>query len=433
MLREDKILLYENSFLSFKFDFFSQIDRLKLAKHLSKYLNINVKVNEYYNSDTLTESVRLCRNDFGGSKMNQIQTAFMPYNEAINIAFRIFDFIDYYGYTNSKCKSITSIKMNADRINTPKISQINTLKLISSIDEINISEKWYKNRKDRTYLESLMYIYPKSIKLNNFKTNEFIDYRNFKYPSSPNFNINFDDIKNETVTIKFTKYKDYQKQKRTFNVHINETISKIFSVLKNNNSLTINENAKISRVMNTQYNILKSIWEYDDLCKNHKNIKLYVDLKEDKSVISVKYPYIRTKLFELMSYCGVDSARVNYDTERNSLQVCDAKIYNGHHISDIEFFNSTINGIVKNCSFYECNITNSKLNDCKLYYGTVVKNSKVFETKFHGVEISLFNSFINNSNDLLIEASLHNCVVVGVVNYTSYIDENSEIIKILKK
>jgi hypothetical protein len=35
--------------------------------------------------------------------------------------------------------------------------------------------------------------------------------------------------------------------------------------------------------------------------------------------------------------------------------------------------------------------------------------------------------------DLLIEASLHNCVVVGVVNYTSYIDENSEIIKILKK
>ena len=361
--------------------------------------------------------------------MNQIQTGFLPYYEAINIAFKLFDFIDYYGYTNGKCKAKTSIKLNSKELELPNISQINTLKLINSIDECNLSEKWYKNNHEKTYLNSLLYIYPTDIKLVDEGINSFINFKDFKYPSSNKFNIIFEDLKKDVVSVKYIKYKDYQKNKSTFSTHINEMIGSICTTLGNNDIFTDNEMSKIKRVTSLQKKILESIWTYADLKKNHKNINVMVDLKEDKEVISVFYPNIRKKLFELMSYCSFNEGVINYDSDRSIIQVKNADIVNGHYISDIEFYYSQINGVIKECKFYECEIKNSKLNNCELFYGNTLKNCSIIETKFHGIEINLHECFVKNPNDYLVEANIYNSVVMGIMNYSSFIDENSEILQ----
>lgn len=429
MINDKKIKLYENVKLSLNFDFYSPLSRKKLADSIAKYTKKNTKFcNKYLDEALDSGTIRICRNDFGGNKMHQIQTGFLPYYEAVNIAFKLFDCIDYYGYTNGKCKAKTSIKVNTKALKLPNISQINTLKLINSIDECNLSDKWYKNSHEKLYLNSLLYIYPTDVKLMGENYNNFINFKDFKYPSSNKFNIVFEDLKDDIVSVRFIKYKDYQKQKNTFNTHINEMINSVCSTLNNNLSYTDNEISKIKRVMSFQRNIMESIWTFDDLKKNHKNVNILVDLKESKDVISVHYPMIRQKLFELMSYCSFNKGSINYDTERNSIQVKDADITNGHHISDVEFYYSQINGVMNNCKFYECEVKNSKLTNCELFYGTDIKNSSILNTKFHGIDINLYECFVKNPNDLLVEANIYNTIVMGVMNYSSYIDENSEIL-----
>jgi hypothetical protein len=429
MFREDKNKLYENVFVSFSFDFYSELGRNKLAQHIGKYTKCDVKFsNTYQSKKIMNESIRICRNDFGGDKMSQVQTGFLPYYEAINTMYKIFDIIDNYGYTNSKCNAVTSIKLNEKILNLPKISQINTLKLINSIDECSLAEKWYKNRHEKSYLNSLLYIYPTDMKLMDENSNNFINFKNFKYPSSSNFNLYFENLKRDVVTVKYVQYKDYQKQKRTFYNYVNEMVSSVYGTLLNNNTYTNSEMSKIKRVMSLQKKIMESIWTYDDLKKNHKNIEVFVDLKNDKDIISTFYPNIRKKIFELMSYCAFNEGSINYDSFRSSLQIKDANIYNGHYISDLEFFYSRVNGVAENCKFYECEISNSKLNECELFYGNTIKKSKIINTKFHGIEINLFDSFVKNPDDMLIEANLVKTIIMGNMNFSSYIDSDSEIL-----
>lgn len=430
MFREDTNNLYNNVYLSFSLDFYSPLKRNKLASIILNNTKIKTIFSDVYVKNNLTsKNIRICRNDYGGSKMNQIQTGFLPYYQCVNLLFKLLDIIDVYGYTNSKCKAVTSIKLNSDKLNVPKISQINTLKLINSIDECNLSDKWYKNKHDKIYLNSLLYIYPTNMKLaDDNSVNNFINFKNFKYPSSNKFNLYFDNLKRDIVTVKYVKYKDYQKNKRSFNYHINDIINSVYRVLKSNDIYSQNELSKIKKVMKTQRDIMNSIWTYDKLCKNHEKIKVFVDLKDDPQVISTFYPNIRQKLFELMSYCSFNSGDINYDSEKQSMQVRDANIYNGHYVSGIEFYYSRINGVLENCKFHECEVNNSKITDSELFYGNDIKNSNIFNTRFHGVENNILNSFVKNSPTLLVEANVTKSIIMGVLNFSSYIDDESEIL-----
>ena len=84
MLNENTINLLRNASLAFRFDFFSDIDRRKIAKNVIKYTKIeNVSFsNEYKEPNTLASMIRVCRNDAGGSKMTQFQVNYLPYFEA---------------------------------------------------------------------------------------------------------------------------------------------------------------------------------------------------------------------------------------------------------------------------------------------------------------------------------------------------------------
>ena len=73
-------------------------------------------------------------------------------------------------------------------------------------------------------------------------------------------------------------------------------------------------------------------------------------------------------------------------------------------------------------------IKNSKITNSELFYGNNVKNSSILNTQFHGVDINLYECFVKNPNDLLVEANLYNSIVMGIMNYSSYIDENSEVL-----
>lgn len=433
MINEDKTNLLKNTYLAFCFDFFSEFDRKKLAKYIMKASKLNdvSYSNDYRSPSTMTSSIRVCRNDYGGNKMTQVQINSMPYFEALNLAFKVFDVISMYGYTNSKCNVTVSVKMNTKELSLPRISDINTIKLLSSIDNCSQIKKKYTDSHEQMYLNSLMYIYPKDIMLaKDSACNGFVDFRHYSIPNNKKFTVVYDDLKADMVTVNFYIKKDYQNAKRTFYTFVGQLVSSINRILSNNESFNSDEMNKIERICTLQRGILSKIWDYSQLKTILPKIEILVDLKDDESLLKTYYATrIRQKLFELIAYCGLDSGTINYDTARNSIQVRDAHIINGNYISDIEFFYSYVSGDVKNCIFYECEIKNSILHDCEIMYGNTVSNSRIFNTSFHGICITIDNCFVLNPSDKIIEGDIKGSVIKGVLDFSSPMDEKSEVLK----
>jgi len=425
MTKEESIALMGCTQFAFCFDFFSEINRKKIAEYIIKGTNQRVTYCDKYVKPKQT-GINICRNDIGGSKMSQIQIGFLPYFEAINVAFKVFDIIDTYGFTNAKCKAIVSLKIGNNDLKLPKISDINLLKLISSIDNMSQSQKMYKNQHERMYINSLLYIYPKVAVLTDGGMNQLLNDKNFGYPNNKNFNLYSKDIQSNIVTVQYALHKDYQKAKKTFNKYLVKLLSVVVNVLKNNFSYTDDEMAKIKRVLGLQKKIMNTIGTIDALRLNYPKIEVLADLKSEDDVIKTYYNIIKDKLFDLISYCGFDSGSVNYDPERNMFQVRDAVITNGNNISDIEFFYSHINGNFENCKFYECEISSSVIKNSELFHCNSLKNCEVYNTYFHGTGNTIEGCFVCNPDDKLIEADIRKSIVKGPVNLVSYIDEKSE-------
>lgn len=433
MLNENTINLLRNASLAFRFDFFSDIDRRKIAKNVIKYTKIeNVSFsNEYKEPNTLTSMIRVCRNDAGGSKMTQFQVNYLPYFEALDLAFKLFDIISLYGYTDDRCEVTVSIMIDSKEIGLPKISDINTIKLLSSIDDCSIIEKKYRNDHESMYLNSLMYLYPNDMKtVKDVDPNNFIDYRHYSMPNNRKFAVYWNDIKFDAVTVKFFIRKNYQDKKKTFYQFVKRAVTSVGNILRNNGTFNRNEADKISLVCSNQRKIMNGIWDYETLRRNFPKIEVMVDLKLDESILRSYYSEkIRPKLFTLISYGGFSSGVVNYDTTRDAFQVRDAVISECNNISGVEFFYSDIRGCFENCVFYESEIRSSVLEKCEIMYGTKLKDSKIYDSYFHGVGIGMEKCFVSNPDDKLVEADVRKSVIRGPFNYSSFIDDDSEILK----
>ena len=422
--------LYNNTNVAFSFDFFSLMSRRDIAKKIAKYLKFDA---EYFGrfmpgGDISGKRFRVVRNDIGGEKMVQLQTPYFPYYEAVNIAFKLFDLIGTFGYTTNKCAATLYIRYDSKALSVPEVNKINKLKLIIGVDEC-CSEQLRKTLREDDYVSSLNYIYPSSVLTYDNKINDFIDFNNFKYPNSSKFDIDFGSIQGGCIAVRYLQKKNYEKEKRNFKLFMDRVIRSSFSALCSSNEYTQDELTKIEKVLGNQRTLLKSIWTYDDFVKAFPKIQLMVDLKAGYDSLKFYYPKMRDNIFKLICYGHMTEGGINYDSEFGKFQVKEATLVNSQYLSDIDFYYCDLTGTFDRCRMNECNIYKSKLSNCEIMYGTKMKDCRVYECQFHGIEIYAYDSFIKNSSDALIEASLNNCVIQGKIEFNSFVDEKTEIIE----
>lgn len=426
--------IFDNVSMGFSFEFFSPLSKKQLASKLSAATRKKIVYSYMYpKSDSVAENtVKLYPNFFGGFKMNKIKTAIMPYSESIQTALNIMNFIDEYGHTNYKCRMDMDIQMDSEKLEIDKVSRINVLKLMLNIDEGSILEYWNRDNPERAYKNSISYIYPKNVFLSEIDSTiiEKLSRYEFRFPKSKYFGLDLDRISENLINVRYVSGKHYQKKKDKVVSLVNDIVEKVYYTLKYNNEFSDSENTKMVRTMKEQRNVIMSLKTYENFKINYPDINIYVDLKQnDEYLKSIKYNDIKQKIFELMVYGGIDRGEINFDSDRGAIQIKNTRVKNGFFLEGVEFYDSYIEGDIKNCKFYMCEIRNSKLDDCTFFNSNNIKYSYINECAFHGVDNKIRGSYVKNSPELLIEADIQSSVIrSGTLSSNAVVDADTEIL-----
>lgn len=427
--------LFENTNVGFSFQFFSPLNRKKIASKLSKYLGKTViPTNNKKNIRFVDESVYISPDFSGGHRMNRIDTDLMPYGMAIHTMLKCMNFINENGFTNSRSNMNIKISLNEMDLGIKyKLENLNKFKYILNLNETSIFKMWpaVSSEKQKIHQSKSMFIYPKELYSSRIsgaileKANS-VDYN---FPESSHFGTNFSKLKDGYISIKYAGGKNYQKKKDETIELINYVSKHLYETLSNNSSFDSSEKRKIDKILEKYQGIIESTRTYEIFKHSYPDIHLYVDLASHKYLIESNYTTIRNKLFELISCCEMEKAVINFDTVRNRVQVKEARIKKGFSLNGMDFFECYIEGDITDCLFENCKIRNSNIKDSMIYSNNDIKYSNLSNSKYGGYLNEIRSSYIDSNPDNLINANLANCIVLnGNFSQESKIDDATELI-----
>jgi hypothetical protein len=432
----DKSKVYENSMLSFVFEFKSPIRRRDIASKLSN--NLGKKVNWFKGVDDSfkpnNDIFKLSNKFNANTKTFIFETGFMKYRDAIHTMLKTMNLIDHFGHTDDRCEVKVNISMNERHIESGvHISKLNRFKYLIGLNESDILKDWNTESSDRHKINQnqFFHIHAKNPYETMISSSlvERMDPQLLNMPNSEFFGHDFSKLSEGYLTISYIGGKDYQKRKQEATNTINSVISRLYETLSTNYQYGTDEKRKIEKIVEEYKNTVKATKHPMDLKSNYPNINLYYNLNSMAYLIESNYHRFRDKIFELLVFGGITEADINYDNDRKIIQVKDAKINKNVIIENFEFYNCVIEADAKKCLFSNCTIKNSKLEECDIVSGNYIKNSKVLECKYHGSDNEIANSYLNNDPKNMIDAKLKNCLVSnGNFTITSEVDKDTIIL-----
>ena len=429
--------IYDNSSLSFVFEFFTPLNKREAAAKFARALGKNVKWFSDVEStfEPTYESFKIAPIYSNGYKEISLSTGFLPYQEAVHMFLKTMNLIDTVGHTTNRCSVKTRIRINESELNLPvKLDKLNKFKYLLGINEEELFKLWpvQENENRKIYQNHLNFIQPRDL-YNTVVTESFIERMDpieFKFPESDFFANDFSELGEGKLVINYIGGKDYTKKKKEAVTAINLVIEHLYETLAHNYQYTPEEKKRISRIAEEFKNSIDGTRNYFNFKMLYPNISLYVDLRDDSRLIEANYGIIRDKIFKLIVGGGITEAVINYDTRRKALQVKDTVLKKSILIEGIEFYQCQIEADAKTCLFEGCTIKHSKLVECSIFSNNFIKNSKIIECDYLGGLNEISSSYLDNSNKKMINAELKECLVNrGKFTINSSIDKNTKIIK----
>lgn len=432
--------LFDNVNLGFEFEFFSPLNRKELSEKLTKTLGRKVHwTNQYHSDIQVGDGEFKLEPDFsGGFKMHELITGVMPYNEAINTLFRVYNFIDENGFTSERTGLHINISFNETDLGLKeKLQHLNVFKYLIGLNESKIFEMWpsAKSRIQRIYKNSVIQIYPK---------NKFISETSHNYsgPSSPAdfnlphtkyFGLNFTKLSKNYLEVRYAGGEGYEKKKTDTVDLINYIAESLYSTLENNNEYSVQEKRRMEEILEHHRQVLSSAKTYENFVKAYPDIEMYVDLRDDPRIVESNYLNLKEKLYELVTMAGLKKGIVNFDTLKNRVQLKDARLKESFSITGIDLINCTVSGEITKCELYGCEIRSSKINESHLLTGNDIRYSYLKNCTFvKDGSNRLDLSYIRSQPDSPIYADLNECIVrSGTVSLNSKVDSKTEFIESL--
>ena len=437
----DKKSIYDSSSISFCFEFFSPLSRKELSEKLTKVLKKNVQWTDQYHS-----SMQVAENDFkiepdfsGGFKMNELVTGVMPYNEAVHVMFKIYNFIAENGFTTERTGVHVNISFNEIDLDlTERLQNLNVFKYILNLDEARIFDMWpsAKSRMQKIYKNSVLNIYPK----NKFIAETSL---NYAYPASPTdfnlphakyFGINFTKLSQNYLEVRYAGGSGYETKKKDSVELINYMAESLYSTLQENNGYSVNETRRISEILTKHKSLLLSVKTYESFTNAYPDIELYIDLKNDPRIVESNYSNIKEKLFELITTGNLKKGIVNYDTQAKRIQIKDARLKESFSVSNVDFINCSVEGELTNCTFYGCKVRSSHLREAKIITGNDIRYSYLKYCTFERDGRNRLDlSYIKSEPGHVIYGDLNECIIrSGTVALNCKVDSKTEFLKELK-
>jgi hypothetical protein len=435
----EKRHIFENLKLGFEFEFFSPLDRERLAGIFENSLSRKVVwTNQYKSNLPVNETQFRLEADFsGGFKMHELATGMLPYSEAVNVLFRVMNLISENGFTTDRCG--LHIKMAFDKKGSGLrygLENMNTLKFILNLDEAKVYDLWPSalNKTQKPYKGSVSFIYPKNRFIAETTLAVKPDPTQFQIPQSKYFGLNFQKLSEGYLDIRYAGGQSYQDKKAQAVELINYLAELSYSVLEKNNEYTLAEKQQVSSILEKQKSTLLAIKTPQNFRASFPNIAMYVDLRSDMPIIEANYENLKEKVFELIAFGNLKSGVINYDTNTKKIQVKDAKLKEGFGISGVELFNCIIEGEVTDCLIYGCKLKSSLIRESIIYSNNEIRHSLLKNCSFQRDGVNLIaGSYLDIKSENPIFAELKECIVrSGTLSYNSVADNKTEFVSIAK-
>jgi hypothetical protein len=411
--------IQDGSKIGIEFEFFSNLTLEETSKSIAKYLKKRVviplalsnlaKPKPLYHSPVQpTSDIFKLEPDYsGGKNMCELITGPMSYSEARNTIIKMFEWISSNGYTNERCSIHVNISIDSNKIPTlSNIPQINVAKFILDFDEKRVYDVFPK-REGSVYARSIKRIRPNNI-MHYTPSLEDFSRATLNLPVDEKYyGVNFLKAEKGYLEYRYMGGADYHKKTRQILDLIDYFIAHMFKTLNFNGAYSENDLAKFKAMMERQELIYKAFLKYTEFKARFPDIAVMIDLSEDEQVLQAVWDNLRVKLFEIIVTGGMTKGKFNFDSEIGRFQLRDSTL-NNCKISDVEFIDCEIQGVIERSWFYNCKIKNSRIMSSFIMKQNVINFSKIADSPLH---------ITNICEDCFIENKKHviNCEVKGGV------------------
>ncbi len=425
--------------VGFEFEFFTNFSRQETARLLSEELQPKVvmgkgkvfdaksKLNG--SSKPTSNLFRLIPDFSGGSKMKELVTGPIPYQESRIILRKVLRWIEDNGWTTEKCGLHINISFDEFYIKLAcKLSHLDKLKFILSYDEGMIF-KAFPNRENNIYARGIKQIFP----VNRFMTFDEVKGISkdlYLTPNTKYYSVNFDKIKNNYLEFRSIGGEGYEKKVDDILNILEYNAITLFDCL---NSPSYNEDNlhTLNKILSEHKKTAGAFNSPEMFMLKFPKIKLFVDLKGDMEIIKQYFHLLRDKIFDIIIFGGVDAALINYDSDIARVQVKGAKFHDSFLIRDLDLVNCNASGILEDCNLWNCKISKAHLENCSLEVANSVSDSKITKTNM-GSRTVIDNCYIENGSKSIDGKITNSIIRTGQISNTAKIDENTEIIKLKK-
>jgi len=394
----------------FEFEFYSSMDVFETAKDIAKFVKRRVvvplalsSITEpkplYHSPVAPTADIFKLEPDYsGGKSMCELVTGPMKYKDARNVLIKVFEWISSNGYTNERCSIHVNISIDENAVPTRfTIPNINIPKFILSFDEKKIYDIFPK-REGSVYARSIKSLRPNRVLFYSPTLEEFSRATLTLPADEKYYGVNFLKAEKGYLEYRYLGGKDYEKTTKKILDLVDYFILHLYDTL-NFEGFTDKEKADFKKMTAIDEKVYKSFVKYEVFQKAFPGIEVGVDMNADPQVLESMWVNIREKLFDLIITGKMKKGAFNYDKEIGRFQLKDTKLRNCK-LTDMEFINCELEGVIHRAWFYDCKIKNSRIQDGNFVKGNTVDFSKISECELH-IDNKLNDCFIENKKNII--------------------------------
>jgi hypothetical protein len=420
--------VYDAAMVAFTFEFYCSKEQSFIIEDFKSIVKKNVVLTDQPNVKPTYSSFVLLKEYDGKRPRYQFKVGYQNYSEVSTFLNTMLFWINENASLNESTLLKTSLTYNFNELKTiSSISNMDVTKLILKLDENYIYER-FNEMKGNPFVMSAKKLVPYNMSVN---VSNVVNVRNqFNFGVGKYYGIDLSDQVFGELSFNYIGGPKYSEKVKEIYEILEYYVITTYQVLNEPNYST-SEIEELNRLTEEFRTFKKCYYNARKFLDNYKDIKIFIDLNNNPNLIETQWFQIRDKMTRLVLENNIKKCKFNYDTETGMFEVKDAEI-SSCFLKNLNIIDSKISGVIEHCKIWQCEISNSRVNDSIFVNKNTVSNS--FMERIRADKDNKINdSFITNTGEI-INCKVTNSIIknAGIGNFAK-LDENCLIIHPIEK
>lgn len=416
--------VFNNTLLSLNFEFISSKNPNKILEDLGRAIGKKITLTEDNDVEPIWSNAILFKEYNSKKPKYNLKLDFQDFPSLNGIITETLNWLNKNAELNESTLLESKLMFNHKYLDTIyNISNLNKGKLILQINEEEIYKR-FPHMKHSPYALSIKNIAPfENLNMENFNINQIDNI--FNLPQKDYYAIDFTDQTYGILNFKYIGGKFYAENPKNVQSVLEYYIVETYKVL-NTEDYTIEMKKEFKKINEKLISYRKAFFDVNYFLNNYKNIKVSVDLNEDKQVIKTFWQQLRKPLFKLIIEGNFTKGQFNLDSDIGLYELYKATLV-GPRVRDISLVKCEISGLLENCEVWSSKVKNSRVyqstfNNNNLIENCVIKNTRVDRSNI------INKSYIINEGEVLNCKINESVIKNATLGKNARIDEKSIVI-----